>query len=355
MHDGVGEALLSAAGPAARGSRGVTAPAPDGAARFERRAMGSPLRLTLVGVPAGRAGMGWARVSAAVEEIEEALSRFRPTSDLVRLNDHAGDPAGVPVHPRLVAALVAAERARRVTGGAFDARVLRDLERLGYAGAPSTPGATPSVPAANRAPAGRGLATFADGRWLHCHPRRAIAAVAAPVDLGGIGKGLALRWAFGVLAATLPELGAPGSGALLEAGGDLLARGSAPQEGPWMVSIEDPLDAEEPAIVALQDAAICTSSVAVHRWRTTDGRDAHHLLDPRTGEPGGSGLAAVTVSGPDPAWAEVWSKALFLEGAARIGGRARSEGLAAWWVCDDGSLEMTPAARERTAWVRGEA
>ena len=81
----------------------------------------------------------------------------------------------------------------------------------------------------------------------------------------------------------------------------------------------------------------------------------HHLLEPRTGEPGGSGLAAVTVSGPDPAWAEIWSKTLFLEGAARIGGRARAEGLAAWWVCDDGSLEMTPAARERTAWVRGEA
>jgi thiamine biosynthesis lipoprotein len=122
-----------------------------------------------------------------------------------------------------------------------------------------------------------------------------------------------------------------------------------------MVGIEDPFEAEEPAIVALRDAAICTSSVAVHRWRTADGRDVHHLLDPRTGEPGGPGLIAVTVSGPDPAWAEVWSKTLFLEGAARIGGRARAAGLAAWWVRDDGSLEMTPAARERTAWVRGEA
>ncbi len=358
MHDGVGEALLRmtpVASATARELGGATAGPADGSARFERRAMGSPLRLTLVGVRPGRASLGWARVSAAIEEIEEALSRFRPTSDLVRLNDHAGDPAGVPVHPRLVAALVAAERARRVTGGAFDARVLRDLERLGYAGAPSTPGATPSLPAANRASASRGLASFADGRWLHCDPRRAIAAVAAPVDLGGIGKGLALRWAFGVLAATLPELAAPGSGALLEAGGDLVARGSAPQKGPWMVGIEDPLDAKEPAIVALQDAAICTSSVAVHRWRTAEGRDVHHLLDPRTGEPGGSGLAAVTVSAPDPAWAEIWSKTLFLEGAARIGGRARAEGLAAWWVRDDGSLEMTPAARERTAWVRGEA
>ncbi len=316
--------------------------------------MGSPLRLTLVGVPPDRADLGWARVSAAIEEIEEALSRFRPTSDLVRLNDHAGDPVGVPVHPRLVAALAAAERARRVTEGAFDPRILRDLERLGYVGVPGLIADAPAAPE----PSGRcvdGVATtFADGRWLHCDPRRTVAAVAAPVDLGGIGKGLAIRWAGRVLATALPELVEPGGGALLEAGGDLVARGSAPQGGPWMVGIEDPFAAEEPAIVALRDAAICTSSVAVHRWRTADGRDVHHLLDPRTGEPGGSGLAAVSVSGPDPAWAEVWSKTLFLEGAARIGGRARAEGLAAWWVRDDGSLEMTPAARERTAWVRGE-
>ena len=341
----------------------MTAGPSDGAAHFERRAMGSPLRLTIVGVPPDRASMGWAAVSAAIEEIEQALSRFRPTSDLVRLNESAGDPAGVPVHPRLVAALAAADRAYRVTEGAFDPRVLRDLERLGYAGArvASSAGArvasraAPSGPASSGVRAGGGLATFADGRWLHCDPRGARAAVAVPVDLGGIGKGLAIRWASAALATALPELDDPAAGALLEAGGDLVARGSAPQVGPWMVAIEDPFAAEEPAIVALQDGAICTSSTAVRRWRSVDGREVHHLLDPRTGEPGGSGLASVTVSGPDPAWAEVWSKTLFLEGAAGIGARARALGLAAWWVRDDASLEMTPAAREHTAWVRGES
>jgi FAD:protein FMN transferase len=407
VHDGVGQALLSAnlatgvgrAGATDRQSAGVTAGVPvgpsDGASRFERRAMGSPLRLTVVGVDAARAAAGWAEVSAAIEEIEQALSRFRATSDLVRLNEAAGDPAGMSVHPRLVAALAAAERARRMTGGAFDPRILRDLERLGYVGvpleilantAPPAPGSTASLgvagpaaadgvtgavapggvagtaaadgfarPGAGAVAPGGTRPTFADGLWLHCDPRESRAAVAAPVDLGGIGKGLAIRWAGKVLAATLPELREPGTGALLEAGGDLIARGVAPQGGPWMVAIEDPAGGEEPAIVALRDGAICTSSIGVHRWRTDDGRDVHHLLDPRTGEPGGAGLASVTVSGPDPAWAEVWSKALFLEGAARIGPRARAMGLAAWWVREDGSLEMTPAARQRTAWVRSEA
>jgi thiamine biosynthesis lipoprotein len=347
----------------------VTAGTSDGAVRFERRAMGSPLRLTVSGLAADRAAAGWERVSSTIEEIEQALSRFRPTSDLVRLNDHAGDPACLAVHPRLVWALVAAERARHVTGGAFDARILRDLERLGYLSVPSAIGPDaaaigPDAAAASGQPESRGgpkaaeprgaQGSFADGRWLHCDPRGSRAAVAVPVDLGGIGKGLAIRWAITLLATALPDLDGPETGALLEAGGDLVARGRAPGGGPWMVGIEDPAGGEMPAVVALQDGAICTSSIEVHRWRTDDGREVHHLLDPRTGEPGGAGLVSVTVAGPDPAWAEVWSKGLFLEGAAGIGARARSMGLAAWWVRDDGSLEMTPAARQRSAWVRGE-
>ena len=197
-------------------------------------------------------------------------------------------------------------------------------------------------------------------------------AIAAPIDLGGIGKGLALRWGFEILLAALPEIASdahtagnavaadgaadapPHAGALLEAGGDLVARGAAPQPGPWLVGIEMPGADDEIAVLAVDGGAVCTSSIAVHAWTAADGRAVHHLVDPRTGEPGGDGLLSVTVAGPDPAWAEVWSKTLFLEGAGGIGPRARSLGLAAWWIRDDGRLEMTPAARPRTVWLAGE-
>jgi thiamine biosynthesis lipoprotein len=122
-----------------------------------------------------------------------------------------------------------------------------------------------------------------------------------------------------------------------------------------MIGVENPAGGEEAAVVTVRDGAVCTSSIAVHRWRTGDGRDVHHLHDPRTGEPGGEGLLAVTVAGPDPAWAEVWSKTLFLEGARGIAARARGLGLAAWWVLENGAMEMTPAARVQTAWLASEA
>jgi thiamine biosynthesis lipoprotein len=75
-------------------------------------------------------------------------------------------------------------------------------------------------------------------------------------------------------------------------------------------------------------------------------------VDPRTGEPGRTGLIAVTVAWPDPAWAEVWSKALFLAGREAIGDEARRRGLPAWWVDDGGRLGMTPDGRMRTVWAR---
>ncbi len=63
----------------------------------------------------------------------------------------------------------------------------------------------------------------------------------------------------------------------------------------------------------------------------------------------------MTVALADPAWAEVWSKVLFLGGHDTIAAEARARGLAAWWVTDDGTLEMTPAGRAMTRWVAAEA
>jgi thiamine biosynthesis lipoprotein len=133
-----------------------------------------------------------------------------------------------------------------------------------------------------------------------------------------------------------------------------VTRGAGPEaEGRWFVDIEDPAERRASlAVVAVPPgAAIATSSVRISRWTAPDGRPVHHLIDPRTGEPGGGGLLAVTVVARDPAWAEVWSKSLFLEGASGIATVARAAGLAAWWVGTDGRLEMTPAGRPLTVWL----
>ena len=307
--------------------------------------MGSPIRLTLARSGSGRPETprrAWATVVASLEASEQAMSRFRETSDLTALNRIAGTHAVRRPPPRLRRALVAADRARRVTDGRFDPRILGDLERLGYHGAPlKTPGDGEGRVARGRP----GLS--AHDTLLTRHGRDGVS-LPIPVDLGGIGKGLGLRWATADLARTgVADF-------LLEAGGDLIARGRDAGGDPWRIGLEDPTGASAHlAVIDLTDDAVATSSIRVHRW-VSDGRTVHHLLDPRTGEPADGGLLSVTVAGPDPAWAEVWSKVLFLGGRRAIAAEARSIGLAAWWVADDGSLEMTADARRRTAWVAAE-
>jgi thiamine biosynthesis lipoprotein len=329
--------------------------------------MGSPLRLTLVGpVDGASAGAIWAAVRTEFEAAEAAMSRFRDASDLTVANRAAGDRRWVAVDPRLRRALVVADRAGRLTDGRFDPRVIGDLERLGYRGAPID-GAGADRAGADR-PGAEGASLAPGGRRPLVEVDRAgRIRLDRPVDLGGIGKGLALRWAGRLIAGRLwagrlraGRLRAgrlrAGGGALLEAGGDLIVVGAGPVPGePWRVDVEDPLGGEALAVIDVLSGAVATSSVAVNRWVAPGGGSAHHLLDPADGAPGGGGLLAVTVAAPDPAWAEVRTKQLFLAGPRAVGPLARALDLAAWWVEPDGRLGMTPAARQRTTWLRDEA
>jgi len=302
-------------------------------ARFAARAMGSPLRLTTVGLAPRAARRAWQTVVNDIECTEAALSRWRPDSALSRLNTSAGSGEWHRVEARLYQALSASARAQRVTSGRFDPRVIASLEALGeHAGVP-----LPAIDTVGAEP------------WLERDPCQHRVRLFAPVDSGGIGKGLALRWACAAVRRDHPTA----DGLLIDAGGDLLATGRPPEGDGWRIGIEDPdRDGDPLAVIEIPGGAVVTSSTSVRHWTSPDGDPVHHLIDPVTGAPGGGGLRAVTLHGTDPAWAEVWSKALFLAGPGRIADEARARGFAAWWVEADGSLHMTPAGRAVTLWTR---
>lgn len=302
-------------------------------ARFAARAMGSPLHFTVVGLAPPSARRAWRVVVDDVERTEAALSRWRRESSLSQLNATAGSGRWTTAERRLYLALSASNRAQRITDGRFDPRVLGRLEALGEL-------AEVPLPV---------LAVAMEQPWLQRDPRRRRVSLTVPVDSGGIGKGLALRWAVDALR----RAGLNGAGLLLEAGGDLCASGRPPEGSGWRIAIEDPAVDDDPlAVIEIDRGSVVTSSTSVRRWSAPGGRLVHHLIDPATGEPGGDGLQAVTLLAGDPAWAEVWSKSLFLAGPRRIADEARARGFATWWVEADGTLHMTPAARAVTIWTR---
>ena len=81
-------------------------------------------------VPEGRRHECANAVEALFAEWEETLSRFRPESELSRLNARAGAP--VRLGSILFAAVEASLEAARATGGLFDPTLLHELVRMGY-------------------------------------------------------------------------------------------------------------------------------------------------------------------------------------------------------------------------------
>jgi thiamine biosynthesis lipoprotein len=212
--------------------------------------------------------------------LEASLSRFRPTSDLERLNN---SPAGtVIVSPLLATALDDALRAAQATDGLCDPTTAAALQSAGYDRTFSqiTPG-----PLGNAVPA---------GRWPEI--RLAGLLVQRPVglrlDLNGVVKGRAVDDALALL---------EGDG-FVSAGGDLATRGEL------VVAL--------PAggTVTLNSGALATSGIATRSWSRDGGDRAHHLIDPSTGLPAEVRWQAVTVCAGTCLAADVGAKTAFLLG-----------------------------------------
>jgi thiamine biosynthesis lipoprotein len=284
-----------------------------------------------------------AAIGAALEvfhTVEQQCTRFDPTSPLMRAN--ASPTRWHRVPDVLYKALLEASSAHQRTAGRFDPRVLGDLISLGYDRTLAF--TTNDVVTPERSV--RQSGSHSRGPW---RPRfrggSQEVLLGQPVDLGGIGKGLAVRWSSRVLAGYTANY-------MVEAGGDCYCAGVASDGQGWRIGIEDPSDPDQPlAVLSLSDRAATTSSIRLRRWRAGD-ETVHHLIDPRTGRPGGKDLVAVTVVGKDPAAAEIDSKMLFLAGRHQIARAARRHGIAALWVDARGEVDSSANMSRYVLWQR---
>ncbi len=284
----------------------------------------------VVVVPAGDLTRAGALVRALFGCWEATLSRFLPASELSRLN--AADGEETTVGSLLLDVLSAALEAARLTRGLYDPTLLRHLVAAGY----DRPfDELVDVPPAPRPP-GRG------GAWRRIVVDRERSTVTLPrgagVDLGGIAKGMAVDAAV----EGLTTLGVEGG--IVAAGGDLRVFGGAPAVS-WPILVADVPG--EP-VVPLVRGALATSGVTRRRW-LQGGRERHHVLDPRTGDPVAGGLVQVTVAAGTCRAAEVWATAALVAGP--ILGRMLLERHGLSGLAVDGTGRAVPIG----AWPRAEA
>ena len=230
---------------------------------------------------AARRALGAARVE--VERLERLLSRFRPESELSRLNRLRRAPIGADLARVLRLAL----DLRRRTGGRFDPTVGRAVKAAGY---DRTFASIAVAPERHLAPAG-GTVVLGDG-WAALDE-------GVEIDLGGIAKGDAADRAAAVLG--------PAGPCLVNAGGDLAAGGPARE---WPVGLECGVT------LALPRGGLATSGVDRRRWRRGEG-EAHHVMDPRLGAPSPTDLLRVTAVATNGAEADALATALLVAGAER--------------------------------------
>ena len=213
------------------------------------RAMGTTVELL---VDADGAGRELDAAEAEFERLEQVMSRFRPDSELSRLNRDGA----IDASPDLVEVVELALEARERTEGRFDPTVHDALVAAGY---DRTFAEVPADGAAvDEPPARCGGRVTVDGARIELEP-------GVRLDLGGIGKGFAAERAAELLALAGP--------CLVSAGGDVAVRG-VPAEGVWAVAVDDDLT------LGLERGGLATSGTDRRRWRR-GGRELHHLIDPR--------------------------------------------------------------------------
>lgn len=275
-----------------------------------------------------------AGVEHELDAIDRACSRFRPDSELSRVNALEGRPAHVS--GLLLEAVELALRAAELTDGNVDPTIGRALELAGYdrdwrlLRPPSTPS-----PAAGGQAYPRVRARVHSG-WQTVTVDSCAASVRVPrgihLDLGATAK----AWAADRAATAAAAAGC--CGVLVSLGGDIATCGDAPPGG-WPIRVTDDHrsgpDATGQTIV-IYSGALATSSTTVRRWRH-EGQDMHHIIDPRTGAPADTPWRTVSVAAASCAEANIAATAALVKGAAAPGWLAGHE-LPARLVERDGHL-----------------
>lgn len=292
------------------------------AAEIHFRAMGAGVHVVVDG-PAPLVD----RARRRIEDLDARWSRFRPDSEISRLNQAGGQ---LSVLSQLTFDLVRRSvDGHRRTGGSFDPTLLGDVIRAGYDGdfhhlAPDRPSAPTSA-----------WSSGMTGVLLFPASRAVMLPAGVGFDPGGIGKGLAAD----VVATELVHAGA--DGACVNIGGDLRVTGTWAGGVAWPLAIDHPDGAPGLARLEVIDGGVATSSTLRRVW-TIGGEHRHHLIDPATGRAAVTDLVSVSVVAATAWEAEVLAKAGILAGAERCLATVAEAGGAALAVTVGGAILSSP-------------
>lgn len=249
---------------------------------------------------AGDKAQGDAAIEAVLAEmrrVDEAMSTYKPTSELSIVNARAAQQP-IKISAELFDLLSTSLEYSRITDGAFDITYasvgyMYDFRKHVRPDEKQIAAALPGV----------------DYRHVELDRKNStvhFARAGMRVDLGGIGKGHAVDRGIAVLQARGIDH------ALVTAGGDSRIIGDRFGK-PWVVGIRHPDRKDEViARIPLEDAALSTSG-DYERYFDENGVRYHHIIDPKTGH-SASKVRSATIIGPTATRTDGLSKTAFVLG-----------------------------------------
>ena len=274
------------------------------------RAMNTDIELLIYTDEVEKAVQSFRQVETIFAAAEDILSRFRPQSELCKLNRQGYLETASPL---LYQSVQAAQQMAELTNGIFNPAILDALEAAGYDRSfeKIARPARPEPQLFN----GSGTTVLFQNGWRKLELDPVQGSIRLPfgthLDLGGIAKGATVDRA----TSYLKRLGFHNF--MLSGGGDMWLAGNPPQDNRgWTVGIENPLvlPAQEVlSTLVVTNQAAATSSTMGRRW-WINGQPRHHLIDPRTGAPVVNQMAAVTAIADTVQLADVMAKTALILG-----------------------------------------
>ncbi len=235
-----------------------------------------------------------------IEEWEQSLSRFRPESELSRLNRSQGKM--IRVSETFWDVLNLSLQIEHTSQGLVTPAVLNALETAGYSkdfDLIRSGGVQINQEFTSK--------SSLEDLIMVEEEKLVLIPKGLSLDFGGVAKG----WAAQKVVENLQKFGP----AIMDAGGDIMS-GSALQDGsPWPIAIGDPFQPENDLeMLYLAGEGVATSGQDYRFWNL-NGTRMHHIIDVRTGRPAESDVFSATVVAPDVIQAEMAAKVVLILGS----------------------------------------
>jgi len=260
------------------------APEPSlGRFEYARLRMGTSVRIVLYAPDEVQARQAADSAYARIDDLEAALSHYRPDSEVSRLSVTSGHGER-PVDSDLFRVLESASRFSRLTDGAFDVTVgplitlWREARR------------TKKMPDPVLLRQARQVVGY---RNLEIKPEKQTVRLkkeGMKLDLSAIAKGYVADQALLVLESKGIK------SALVDAGGDIVLSDPPPGRPGWRVAVQkSDADTLPSRSLVLHNTAIATSGDA-YQYIELNGKRYSHILDPRTGLGTTDALSATVIA-----------------------------------------------------------